>query len=166
MTLFCRPKDAYEELWNGARTGLDGVMEVFGADEVRPNSFVTPTSLKAHEPRTQACDSARFGHRLQQILSHNSRGPVYIDLPSHSLSTFSRTRPRSPSRSFLSYLSLAGKDPGRDEVDEVMKALEKRDVRSAEKEVERLRLIKSEAEVKVMRRAADISADAHAKVRD
>ncbi|BGP23779.1 aminopeptidase [Rhodotorula toruloides] len=144
MTLFCRPKDAYEELWNGARTGLDGVMEVFGADE--------------------ACDSARFGHRLQQILSHNSRGPVYIDLPSHSLSTFSRTRRRTPSRPFLSYISLAGNSPGRDEVDEVLKALEKRDVRSAAKEVERLRLIKSEAEVKVMRKAADISADAHAKV--
>lgn len=46
-----------------------------------------------------------------------------------------------------------------------MQALEKRDVRSAEKVVERLRLIKSEAEVRVMRRAADTSADAHAKVR-
>jgi Xaa-Pro aminopeptidase len=45
-----------------------------------------------------------------------------------------------------------------------MAALQKREVKSAATKVERLRLIKSEAEVKAMRRAADISADAHSKV--
>lgn len=35
MTLFCHPKEPYDELWNGARTGLDGAREIFGADEVR-----------------------------------------------------------------------------------------------------------------------------------
>lgn len=34
MTLFCKPKEPYDELWNGARTGLDGARSIFGADEV------------------------------------------------------------------------------------------------------------------------------------
>lgn len=114
----------------------------------------------------QACDSAHFGWRIKNLLTSNSHGPVYIDLPSHATSTFSRTRPRSPSRSFLQYLSSAGSASKQtDEADDVTKALQKRDVRSAAAKVERLRLFKSEAEVKAMRRAADISADAHSKVR-
>ncbi|POY74093.1 hypothetical protein BMF94_2905 [Rhodotorula taiwanensis] len=145
MTLFCKPKEPYDELWNGARTGLDGARAIFGADE--------------------ACDSAHFGWRIKNLLTSNSHGPVYIDLPSHATSTFSRTRPRSPSRSFLQYLSSAGSASKQiDEADDVTKALQKRDVRSAAAKVERLRLFKSEAEVKAMRRAADISADAHSKV--
>jgi intermediate cleaving peptidase 55 len=97
-------------------------------------------------------------------LSSNTSGPVYIDLPSHSVSTFSRTRARSPSRTFLQYLSSAGSGKQVDESDEIMAALQKREVKSAATKVERLRLIKSEAEVKAMRKAADISADAHSKV--
>ncbi|GJN89735.1 hypothetical protein Rhopal_002724-T1 [Rhodotorula paludigena] len=142
MTLFCKSKDPYDELWNGSKTGLEGAREVFGADE--------------------SVDSVHFGRRLQSILQDRS-GPVYIDLPPLSPTTFSRTRPRtSATRSFLDYLSSGGSK--KDEVDELMGALDKRDVRSAAKEVERLRLIKSDAEAKVMRQAADISSAAHAKV--
>lgn len=97
-------------------------------------------------------------------MTSNTSGPVYIDLPSHSVSAFSRTRARSPSRTFLQYLSSAGSGKQIDESDEIMAALQKREVKSAATKVERLRLIKSEAEVKAMRRAADISADAHSKV--
>lgn len=39
-----------------------------------------------------------------------------------------------------------------------------RPIRSANTIVEALRIIKSDAEVKVMKKAADISSDAHAKV--
>ncbi|GAA5986729.1 hypothetical protein JCM10908_000873 [Rhodotorula pacifica] len=144
MTLFCKPKDPYDELWNGARTGLEGGRTIFGADE--------------------SCDSAHFGWRIKNLLTSNSSGPVYIDLPSHSVSTFSRTRARSPSRTFLQYISSAGTGKQVDESDEIVAALQKREVRSAASKVERLRLIKSEAEIKAMRRAADISADAHSKV--
>lgn len=42
MTLFCQPKEPYDELWNGARTGLDGARDIFGADEV---SFCAPCRL-------------------------------------------------------------------------------------------------------------------------
>ncbi|GAA6046470.1 hypothetical protein JCM3770_004938 [Rhodotorula araucariae] len=147
MTLFCQPKEPYHELWNGPRTGLDGARDIFGADE-------------AHE-------STAFSRQLQSILSSNSRGSVYIDLPAVSPTTFSRTRPRThKSRSLLDYLSTAGSGAQSfpDEVDDVLTALQKRDVRSAAAEVERLRLIKSAAEVEVMRKGADASSAAHAKV--
>ncbi|GAA6031071.1 hypothetical protein JCM8097_003990 [Rhodosporidiobolus ruineniae] len=142
MTLFVRPKDSYDELWNGARSGIEGACEVFGADE--------------------AIDSAQFGARLRSLLS-SSTGPVYTDLPHVSPSSHSRVRhSRSAGRSFLDYLS--GSTPARSEVDELHEALGKKELRSASREVEKLRLIKSEAEIKVMRRAADISCAAHSKV--
>lgn len=37
MTLLVPPKDPDWELWNGARTGLDGAVGIFGADEVSGN---------------------------------------------------------------------------------------------------------------------------------
>ncbi|GAA5902325.1 hypothetical protein JCM6882_000502 [Rhodosporidiobolus microsporus] len=138
MTLFVRQKDAYDELWNGARTGIEGACEVFGADD--------------------AVDSSYFTHRLRSLLS-SSRGPVYIDLPDISPS---RSRPSRSSRSFIDYLS--GSTPKKSETDEMLDVLGKRELRSGAKAVERLRLIKSEAEVKVMRKAAEISCAAHSKM--
>lgn len=35
MTMFVKPKEPYDELWNGAKTGIDGACQVFGADDVR-----------------------------------------------------------------------------------------------------------------------------------
>jgi hypothetical protein len=34
MTMFGLPKNPSAELWDGPRTGLDGMMQKFGADEV------------------------------------------------------------------------------------------------------------------------------------
>lgn len=34
MSMFLRPKDKDLELWEGARTGLQGAIDLFGADEV------------------------------------------------------------------------------------------------------------------------------------
>jgi intermediate cleaving peptidase 55 len=34
MTMFGLPKNPSIELWDGPRTGLDGIIEKFGADEV------------------------------------------------------------------------------------------------------------------------------------
>ncbi|GAA5823640.1 hypothetical protein JCM11251_000706 [Rhodosporidiobolus azoricus] len=139
MTMFVPQKDAYDELWNGARSGIEGACEVFGADD--------------------AVDSSYFTHRLRSLLS-SSRGPVYIDLPNiNPTNTRSRSR---PSRSFMDYLS--GSQPKQSETDEILDVLGKRELKSAAKAVERLRVYKSEAEVKVMRKAADISCAAHSKV--
>ncbi|CEQ40630.1 SPOSA6832_02273 [Sporobolomyces salmonicolor] len=167
MTMFVRPQDPYDESWNGPRSGPEGACEVFGADDVRP-SFLLSKSILTRSDRTsmQACDVAHFSRRLEDALS-SSRGPVYIDLPDISASSFSRSRPTSTSNrtSFFDYLSSAGsKRTPVDDVDRVLGALGKRDVRSAAREIEKLRVVKSEAEVRVMKKAADISADAHSKV--
>lgn len=167
MTMFVRPQDPYDESWNGPRSGPEGACEVFGADDVRP-SFLLSKSVLTRSDRTsmQACDVAHFSRRLEDALS-SSRGPVYIEHPDISASSFSRSRPTSTSNrtSFFDYLSSAGsKRTPVDEVDRVLGALGKRDVRSAAREIEKLRVVKSEAEVRVMRKAADISADAHSKV--
>jgi hypothetical protein len=34
MTMFVRPKHAFQEMWEGARSGLDGTTEWFAADVV------------------------------------------------------------------------------------------------------------------------------------
>jgi hypothetical protein len=34
MTIFCAPKTARKELWDGPTAGLNGAAEVFGADYV------------------------------------------------------------------------------------------------------------------------------------
>ncbi|GAA6012092.1 hypothetical protein JCM10207_005125 [Rhodosporidiobolus poonsookiae] len=141
MTLFVRPKDSYEELWNGPRSGIEGACEVFGADD--------------------AVDATYFGRRLSSLLSSTS-GPIYVDLPDVRTSSRSRGASRSAGRTFLDYLS--GGSSARSETEEVLQALGKKELRSAAKEVERLRLIKSEAEVRVLRKAADISSAAHSKV--
>ena len=51
-----------------------------------------------------------------------------------------------------------------DDIDGILKILGKKDARNGAREVERLRLIKSEAEVRVMKRAADISCQGHSDV--
>jgi intermediate cleaving peptidase 55 len=33
--MFVNPKNAHAELWDGPRTGTEGVKELFGADEVK-----------------------------------------------------------------------------------------------------------------------------------
>lgn len=91
----------------------------------------------------------------------SSSFPIYVDFP--GVPSSSRHRP--PKKSLLDYL-VPGGNP-QDVVDEVAAILSGsgRPVKSAATEVERLRVVKSDAEIKVMRRTADISSNAHAKVR-
>ena len=37
MTLFVAPRQASKEVWDGPTCGLDGAVEVFGADHAEPN---------------------------------------------------------------------------------------------------------------------------------
>ncbi|KAK4056602.1 aminopeptidase [Microbotryomycetes sp. JL221] len=143
MTMFVRSKDAHDEMWNGPRSGREGATDVFGADE--------------------ATDISLLPSHLRTILeSSRPNAPIYVDLDGVQQS--SRSRLRTTKTSFFDYLV----PPGRalDDADEVASILSGsgKQIKTVNKELERLRLIKSEAEIKVMRRAADISADAHAKV--
>ncbi|GAA6004676.1 hypothetical protein JCM11491_002190 [Sporobolomyces phaffii] len=152
MTMFVRPKDPYDESWNGPRSGTDGVCEVFGADD--------------------SCDIAWFSSRLDDLIQR-SRGPIYIDLPNVSASSLSSRRTRTSSSSSVSstpkslfdYFSMpTTSSRPQDDIDGILNLLRTKDVRNAAKEVERLRLVKSSAEIAVMKRAADISSQAHSDV--
>lgn len=59
--MFVLPKNADEELWDGPRTGIEGVKELFGADE--------------------AFESKRFASYLKQIMG--SYRHVFMDKPDH-----------------------------------------------------------------------------------
>ncbi|KAI8451897.1 X-Pro aminopeptidase [Phakopsora pachyrhizi] len=63
MMMFVRDKDYNQEMWDGARTGINGVIRWFGADE--------------------AFDICELAIRLKPILTNQSsrRSPVYLDLP-------------------------------------------------------------------------------------
>ena len=116
-------------------------------------------------PNSQAFDISHLAPRLKTILtapsSSSASHPIYIDVP--GVAPTSRIRTTAPKKSFFDYLV-----PGRADADDVAAIISgeksNRPVRSAAIAVEKLRLIKSESEIKVMRRAADISSDAHGKV--
>ncbi|KAL8279950.1 hypothetical protein RQP46_007531 [Phenoliferia psychrophenolica] len=148
MTMFCPSKDPHDEMWHGPRSGREGAVEVFGADE--------------------AFDITHLAPRLKTILtapsSSSASHPIYIDVPGVAPTSRIRLRtPPSKPKSFLDYLV-----PGRADSDELAAIFSgeksNRPIRSASVEVEKLRLIKSPNEIKLMRRAADVSSAAHAKV--
>jgi intermediate cleaving peptidase 55 len=110
-----------------------------------------------------------------------TKGPVYIDLPNISASSLSSRRTRTSSsssssssvssipKSLFDYFSLPSSSPTansrpHDDIEGILNLLRKKDVRNGAREVEKLRLIKSEAEIRVMKRAADISCQAHSDV--
>lgn len=57
--MFVLPKNASAELWDGPRTGVDGVKELFGADE--------------------AFDNTRFTSQLKKIISTSKN--IFMDSP-------------------------------------------------------------------------------------
>ncbi|KAK4702394.1 hypothetical protein P7C70_g3829, partial [Phenoliferia sp. Uapishka_3] len=150
MSIFCPSKDHNDEMWHGPRSGQEGAIEVFGADE--------------------AFDITLLSSRLKSILASPSKSssssPIYIEAPGVAPSSRTRTstspRSKSPTKALYDFLVPGHVD---DEIAAIL-AGEKngRLVKSAAKEVEKLRLYKSPNEIKVMRRAADISSAAHSSV--
>lgn len=183
MTLFCRSRDAEQELWEGPRNGPNGAVDVFGADQVgRCN-----TTIKMHIYScllNQAMDIAHFTSHLKTLLtSGNTDGPIYVDLPDNPTASIRAPRGASKSaKSIFNFLSGNATSGGRrtaldlgmttkkSDYDQVLALLGgnggngSRSTKSLKEEVEKLRIIKSPNEIVLMRKAADISADAHAKV--
>ena len=156
MRLFCRPKSPDREVWDGPRTGTEGAQAVFGADE--------------------ALDVADLARYLRSVLnSHTQTGPIYVDLPDQVSST--RVSQSRLSKSIIEFftaktgasnLDLFGLGKRKDDREAVIASLSGKHAtktRSLKNEVEKLRLYKSDAEVACMRKAAEISAHAHAEVR-
>ncbi|KAF9004696.1 peptidase M24 [Cyathus striatus] len=133
MTLFSSGKDSMKEKWDGARTSLQDAASIFRADAALP----TPS----------------FSSHLRSLLSQYTH--IYLDLPNNPISS----PRRHPGKSLLKYLST----PERTEFDVVLEGITGSKRRQLAPEVAKLRAIKSEAEICVMRSAADVSARAHAK---
>lgn len=153
MRLFCQPEDKRRERWDGPRTGVQGAVDRFGADEAE--------------------DVEGLARYLNSLLPAWT-GPVYIDLPAHA--TNNRVSKKS-SRSIISMLSETqpptspldvfklGRKKGEAETAlALLTGRNAKETRPLAPQVERLRLIKSPTELALMRKAAELSSEAHAQV--
>ena len=146
------------ELWNGPRTGLDGAVELFGADE--------------------AFDIAQLSAHLRPLLEQRTSAPFYVDLPDPEEPDArgpGRTRSRtlgsllaSATAQSMSAIDLLGIGARKSDHDAVVAALfggkskASRPIKSLSEELDRLRLIKSPSEIKLMRAAGEAASLAHA----
>ncbi|EUC56269.1 Xaa-pro aminopeptidase [Rhizoctonia solani AG-3 Rhs1AP] len=135
MYLCVKEKDPYDELWHGARTGVEESASIFGADE----GF-----------------SITVLHKVLDLVLKDAKH-FYADIPTHI--TPSRT-PQPSQNGLLSFLNLTRSSTAEVTMTSI---LEKHKPRSLHKEVMKLRKIKSPAERLVMRKAADVSGTSHAK---
>ena len=125
FVLFCRPRDPEREQWDGARLGVEGAVEAFGADEAHPLSeldTLMPTLI----------DGRR---RLYYPIGTDSMLDAQVMGWVRQVRAKARTGAVAP-ETFVTLESV----------------------------LHAQRLIKSPAEIAVMRRAAKISARAHSKL--
>ncbi|KAJ7666498.1 peptidase M24 [Mycena rosella] len=135
MTLFSAGRDPAKEKWDGARTSFSDAGAIFRADDARSIDH--------------------FASHLRSVLSVSSN--VFVDVPP----TFNRKSSKFTAKSILNYLSPPLTP--RTEYDSVVESLSSSKRKPLAPKVAQLRAIKSEAELSVMRQAADISGRAHAK---
>ncbi|WWC88016.1 uncharacterized protein L201_002919 [Kwoniella dendrophila CBS 6074] len=154
-TLFVQPKDAHDALWEGERAGVEGAIEIFGADEAYSN-----TSLSTYLP---------------SLLNVSSGETIYASLPPKpSPSIYSQPfQPPSPRKrsSLLKLFSSSSSSPTTTELNNgdpphllLAAALTSEYAKPLEKSIQQLRMIKSPLEIKQMKIAANISSLAHSKV--
>lgn len=149
MTMFIPPHDQSSEVWNGPRIDLEGTQNIFGADEallMEPLSFL------------------QFSKKVLPSYDH-----VYVDPPpTPSIPRQSTLTRRTPSLlNFLAPSSPTAYDnfPKKADFDAIVKLLgDPSRCHSLSKEVHQLRLIKSENELKLMRRAGRIGSHAMMEV--
>ncbi|EJT45680.1 X-Pro aminopeptidase [Trichosporon asahii var. asahii CBS 2479] len=146
--LFVPPRDRHELLWSGERTGVDEAVTTFGADEAYPNSHLS--------------------EHLSRYLGYES---IYASLPP-SPSPSAASQPISPSsprrRSSLLKFFAPSEEHKFDARDPphlmLAAALAGNKAKPLEQVTHRLRVRKSDAELRLMKKAADISGLAHKKV--
>ncbi|KAJ9092019.1 hypothetical protein QFC21_006999 [Naganishia friedmannii] len=164
-TLYVPPKDAHDEMWEGARTGVDNAITVFGADAAFHNSL-----LASH---------------LDDLLSGSEN--LFVELPPNPSPSASsmpypmsnhgppawKKRRSSLSKLFNSASPSSGTEgggggmwskPSKPPHITLHSALTSGRASRLEPEIERLRLIKSPAELSLMNIAGEISAHAHTAV--
>lgn len=150
MTMFVQKRDEHNETWNGPRTGLDGAVDIFGADE------------------SYELDPAILLHHLKQILPRYTH--IYVEPPSQpSTPRRGSSSAATKAGNILNYLSPPSTTSldlfaKKSDFDAVVKLLgDTRKCHSLAREVERLRFKKSLNEVRVMKRAGWASGEAMAE---
>lgn len=131
--LIVPPKEPHVEQWEGQRTGVQGAIDIFNADESE--------------------DTYRVATHLEKLIKRNSN--IYVDLNKNT------SHAKSLSNTFQSFFNI-GTNSKYSTIEGVIEA------NSTGKTVKRLshlitdmRAIKSEAELKVMRKAGQISGRAY-----
>jgi intermediate cleaving peptidase 55 len=119
-------------------TGVQQSREIFGADDVS--------------------DIKKLSGTLKQFAQNASC--VYVDIPPHG-NYPSPPSPRKKQTPIIAYLARA---MPRSDYSTAVEVLDRATTRSLSDELVKLRKIKSPAERGLMRRAADVSGTAHAKV--
>jgi intermediate cleaving peptidase 55 len=126
-------------------------------------------------------DIAHLTSHLKTLLtSTNTDGPIYVDVPGSNIVGSRSGGPRGSrtAKSIVNFLSggtsgvrrtaldlaLSTKKTDYDTVVSLLNSTSGRTVHSLKDELEKMRMVKSEAEIKLMHKAAEISSNAHAKV--
>lgn len=125
VVLFCRPRDAERELWEGVRAGVEGATQNYGADQAHPIATLDEELPKLIADR----DQLHYPFAREADLDLKVMGWI------QSLRAQARAGVRAP-RSLVSLEALLHEQ----------------------------RLIKDKTEIKLMRRAARVSAAAHRRV--
>ncbi|KAJ3132000.1 hypothetical protein HK100_005779 [Physocladia obscura] len=154
FTMFVRPKNPSTEIWDGPCVGVEDAIKEYGADEVRQLKF-------------KYCDQAftitKLPHRLSQILDTQlaqTNSKILTDLPKshplvpspHATSSHAASAPAVPAwtpyATLLTYLE--GSTPPQ-------RPTNLYKVSPLAPVLAQLRLVKSDAEIRVLRRAGKIS---------
>lgn len=147
--LWVRRKSPHEELWEGARSGVDAAEDVFNADRAG--------WIKAALGDDLGITIATAKSEVKKLL-HRIQGPVFTDLPNSRY-------PRSPFERYISGLRKDGCDEdigygilssikSKENADGNLVSHERRSLRPIMNE---LRVIKSESEIRNMRKAGQAS---------
>jgi intermediate cleaving peptidase 55 len=155
-TLYVPPKDAHEEQWEGARTGPDAAVAVFGADAAYPNS-----DFASHLPGM--IDKVPAGHLFVQLPPSASPSPSLLPYISQEHGQSSRRKVSSSIGKLLSGSSIFA-SPEMPPHIALHQLLNAKTALPLAQEVDKLRLVKSSNELALMKQAGDISSQAHTRV--
>lgn len=154
MTLFSLGKNSYKEKWEGARTSREDLMQHFKVDDAHLiTSFPEVFKSMRDDYSYVYVDMPPGMSRRGRPMSHKTLLKVCRTFVGNTGSWYDSYQYLSPN---------AGST--RQELDAIIDSISPKRLRSLAPEVATLRAIKSKSEQRIMRSAADISGNAHAKV--
>ena len=155
MTLFVPPSNPKHELWEGAICGPTRAVTIFGADEAHSNSLLNhylPPHLSATHVYAELPPSPSPAQSSQ---------PFHPPSPKKRSSLLKLFSPSDGVSGAAGLLSGGGGEPAHLMI---AAALTGERAKPLQGPLQRLRTVKSEREVKAMKKAADLSSAAHTRV--